>query len=444
MRRVVLAEGTSLAGRYTLRARVGAGGMSTVWRARDEVLERDVAVKVLKGVFLADPVMRARLFHEARAIASIDSPHVVRVHDYGVHPGPDDSRGREGGRTDGGRGPGIPFVVMEFAPGPTLRDRLSGGRGVPASDAVRMLAEIATGLAAVHAVGVVHRDVKPSNVIFDGHGVAKVADFGIARNHASADLTDTGTLVGTAKYLAPEQVEGKAASFASDVYALGLVTHECLTGVAPFVGESDAATALARLSSDPAPLPVSLPAELRTLVEEMTARDPVARPTVETVAGIAAALFSTVVAETALMSAAPTAGAAVERAQTGQRTRSFAPGATRLLAHSGRLRRRLVAALSLALVATAVGAGVAASDGSGQPSVDPPSSTGPIPVAQVEPSAPPSPAVSIAESPAAATGVAAATGLTPPPVTSDTPASVTATHPGKAKGHDKKDQNQPG
>ncbi|HEU0237078.1 MAG TPA: serine/threonine-protein kinase [Candidatus Limnocylindrales bacterium] len=211
--------GDLLAGRYRIVGPLGAGGMASVWRAHDERLDRDVAVKVLLPNLAADPALAARFDREARSLAAAGHPAIVSIFD--VEPG-DPATGRE------------PFYVMELCDGGSLADRLADGP-LPPDDAVHVLAAVAEGLAALHDRGIVHRDVKPGNILTCG-GRTKLADFGLARPEQATDasaLTMAGTVAGTLAYLAPELVRGGQASTASDAYALGVVAFQALTGQLP-------------------------------------------------------------------------------------------------------------------------------------------------------------------------------------------------------------------
>lgn len=267
--------GELLAGRYRLIERVGTGGMARVYRARDELLARDVAVKLFPAdgaQHSADTLRRAA---EAKVLAALSHPSLVTLYDAHV----------ESGETA--------FLVMEFVDGPTLRDRMDAG-DLDGDQIRAVLSELAAALATVHAGGVVHRDVKPSNVLLrptpDGTATQTVlADFGVAHFIDAARLTSPGTVIGTAAYLAPEQVRGEPPLPASDVYALGLVVLEALTGQHPFGNHSVQATILARLARQP-DMPPALAADWAALLTAMTAHEPAARPTAAEVAARAAAL----------------------------------------------------------------------------------------------------------------------------------------------------------
>jgi serine/threonine protein kinase len=272
--------GDLLAGRYRIDAPIGVGGMASVYRAADLRLERDVAVKVLLPNLAADPTLAQRFEREALALAATSHPSVVKVFD--VEPG-DPATGRE------------PFYVMELCDGGSLADRLAAGGRFDPGDLVEVIAAIAAGLADLHARGFIHRDVKPHNILFD-HDRARLADFGLARSDQDAErtaLTATGTTAGTLAYLAPELLRGDPATPASDVYALGVVAFQGLTGRLP--RPAAALTELVESHGQPAPTVSSVAPELGTAfdapVAATMALEPRDRPTpVELAEGLAAAL----------------------------------------------------------------------------------------------------------------------------------------------------------
>src|SRR3954466_2460031 len=209
-----------LDGRYAIEARLARGGMASVYLATDVRLERRVAVKVMHSALAEDPEFVARFNREARAAARLSHPDVVSVYDQGE----DD---------------GHVFLVMEYVAGATLRDVLRDRGRLPAAEAVAVMDHVLAALGAAHAAGLVHRDVKPENVLVTADGRVKVADFGLARAIAGTTITgDDSMLLGTAAYLAPEQVRDGAADARSDVYAAGVLLFELLTGAPPFSGES--------------------------------------------------------------------------------------------------------------------------------------------------------------------------------------------------------------
>ena len=274
--------GDLLAGRYRVEACLGAGGMGTVWRAHDQQLDRDVALKVLGPSLAGDPALAERFDREARALAAVASPHVVAIYDVVARPGAD------------------PFIVMELCPGGSLGDRLDRAGRLPVDDALPLLADAAEGLAALHARGILHRDVTPRNVLLAG-GRAKLGDLGVAHEGAPgerrprSDLTDPGTTVGTLAYLAPELLEGVPASRASDVYGLGAVAYQTLAGALPHAAGSIAELVLdGRRPVEPlASRAPGVGSALATLVARALDARPDARPSAaELAAGLRSAAAS--------------------------------------------------------------------------------------------------------------------------------------------------------
>jgi serine/threonine-protein kinase len=235
--------------------------MATVWIAEDPVLSRRVAVKILRADLAADDALRTRFRNEAIAAAKLAHPNVVATYDTG-----DDD--------------GVAYIVMELVSGPTLRRIIDEVGGLPVRDVIRIGSQVAEALDAAHRAGLVHRDIKPANVLVPEAGPVKVTDFGIAKAVGVDDLTRTGTVMGTARYLAPEQVNGRPTDARTDVYAVGLLLYEMLCGKPPFGGDTDIATAMARMTTTaPAVRTVrpDVPAALDDVVHRCLARTPDAR-----------------------------------------------------------------------------------------------------------------------------------------------------------------------
>jgi hypothetical protein len=252
--------GRLISGRYRLFAPLGEGGMATLWRAVDEQLDREVAVKLLRPQFGADPGFAARFKQEARSAGQLSHPNIVSVYDYGTDP---DN--------------GAQYIVMQLVEGHDLAAVLRERGTLSVDDGVRIAIGVAGALEAAHRKGIVHRDVKPGNILITDDGDVKVTDFGIARAVAEASMTVTGTTLGSVHYFSPEQARGDEVTGASDVYALGIVLYEMLTGRRPFEGESAAAVALKRLNEDaPAPSAIGRPVApgLEAIVMRALERDP--------------------------------------------------------------------------------------------------------------------------------------------------------------------------
>jgi serine/threonine-protein kinase len=262
-----LAGKIELPQRYRVGRYIASGGMASVWEAEDLVLGRIVAVKVLGAHFAADPGARARFQREARTAAQVsDQSHVVTIYDIGEH-------GNDA------------FIVMEHFAGGTVADRLraarEAGERVPRETALRWLREAAAGLDVAHATGIVHRDVKPANLLLDGQGRLAVGDFGIARLADDTHMTQTGQVLGTAAYISPEQALGRPATDASDRYALAVVAYELLTGTRPFAGGPPSAQALQHAEEQPSrasQIAPDLPPALDAVFERGLAKDPGQRP----------------------------------------------------------------------------------------------------------------------------------------------------------------------
>jgi eukaryotic-like serine/threonine-protein kinase len=251
--------------RYALESRIATGGMGEVWRANDTVLGRRVAVKLLKSEYADDATFRSRFETEARHAASLHHPNVAAVYDFGESQGSDQPAGSDVAR---------PYLVMELVDGRPLSALLEPGQALDPDATRDLLAQAADALAAAHAAGIVHRDVKPANLLVTPDRTVKITDFGIARAAEGMSLTETGQVMGTPQYLSPEQARGETATPASDVYSLGVVAFECLAGHRPFIAETPVATALAHLR-DPVPdLPDDVPADLAAVVHRAMAKSP--------------------------------------------------------------------------------------------------------------------------------------------------------------------------
>ncbi|MFE0530664.1 protein kinase [Micromonospora parva] len=268
--KAALHPGRLLARRYRLLDQIGAGGMSVIWRARDEVLDRVVALKVLAPSLAADARFRGMVREEARAAAQLVHPHLTSVHDYGETVDPDGSI--------------TSFVVMELLSGEELKLRLTEGP-LPWTEAVQVGAQVADALAAAHRLGIVHRDITPANVMMTGTG-AKVLDFGIATRIGAPDEDEDGETFGTPAYVAPERLDGAPAQPSTDVYSLGVLLHEALTGRVPYPADTWEQLSSA-LASGPAPTLADLPDLPPTVAQiclRSLARNPADRPTARQVA----------------------------------------------------------------------------------------------------------------------------------------------------------------
>lgn len=252
-------QGVSFGGRYELLSRIAIGGMGEVWEATDHVIGRTVAIKILKDEYMGDPGFLERFRAEARHAALVNHEGIASVFDYGEENG-------------------SAFLVMELVPGEALSTILERDGALSADKTLDIVAQTASALQAAHAAGLVHRDIKPGNLLITPDGRVKITDFGIARIADQVPLTATGQVMGTVQYLSPEQASGHAASPATDVYSLGIVAYECLAGKRPFTGESQVAIAMAQINEQPPPLPDSVPAPVRNLVMAMIAKKPADRP----------------------------------------------------------------------------------------------------------------------------------------------------------------------
>jgi len=249
--------GTLLNGRYRLEARIGTGGMSSVYRALDQTLERQVAIKLMNREIATDSDQLERFRREARAVAQLSHPHIVGV-------------------IDAGEDQGRPYIVLEYVEGETLKERIRRNGELEVAEAVAYAIEIARALGAAHARHIVHRDVKPQNVLIDEEGSAKVTDFGIARSLDDAGLTADGRVLGTTDYVSPEQALGHDVTGQSDLYSLGIVLFEMLTGQVPFRGENQVAVAMRHVREelpDVQTLRPEVSASLAAVIDRATAKD---------------------------------------------------------------------------------------------------------------------------------------------------------------------------
>jgi hypothetical protein len=254
-----------LGNRYELHQLIATGGMGQVWRALDTALHRPVAVKVLRSEFTGDPTFVARFRAEAQHAAALSHPHIAAVFDYGEETAAD------------GSGETLAYLVMELVEGEPLSALLHREGRLGTATTLSLLHQTAEALAEAHRAGMVHRDVKPGNILVRPDGTVKITDFGIAWSARSVALTRTGQVIGTPQYLSPEQAEGRHATPASDVYALGLIGYECLTGHPAFEGDNAVTIALKQVREDAEPLPPEVPAGVRTLIGRALVKDPEAR-----------------------------------------------------------------------------------------------------------------------------------------------------------------------
>ncbi|MGH3981235.1 MAG: serine/threonine-protein kinase [Pseudonocardiaceae bacterium] len=263
---MTLTSGQLLAQRYRLGRRIAIGGMGEVWEAADTRLERRVAVKVLKPELSGDAEFRYRFHTEAMMTASLNHPGIAAVHDYG-------EMGDDPGSTDPGANRGA-YLVMELIAGDPLATILTRHPRLPVDRTLDVLGQAAAALQAAHERGLVHRDIKPGNILITAAGTVKLTDFGIARAVDAAPLTRHGMVMGTAHYIAPEQAAGHEAGPAGDVYSLAVVGYECLAGQRPFLADNAVTVAMMHIHDRPPPLPPDVPAGVRALIEAALAKDP--------------------------------------------------------------------------------------------------------------------------------------------------------------------------
>ena len=257
-----LKAGDVLDGRYRLERRVGGGGMGDVWEGTDTTLWRTVAVKILLADLVDDRGFRERFRREARAIAVMKGPGVVEVYDYG--------------EIDHGDA-AIAYLIMEFVDGKPLSRLLGLWGRLGSADTLRIVGGVAQALQVAHSAGIVHRDIKPGNILVRDDGSVVLVDFGIARAGHNLTLTTTGVVLGTVTYMSPEQAAGENLTPASDLYSLGVVAHQCLAGSPPFKADTPLGVLSAHLRNDPPPLPPEVPREVAGIVTRALAKEPADR-----------------------------------------------------------------------------------------------------------------------------------------------------------------------
>src|SRR5215469_5452622 len=246
-------------GQFRIVERIGAGGMATVFKAYQPTLDRYVAIKVLPAYHARDPVFLKRFVQEAKAVAKLSHANIVTIHEFGEQEG-------------------ITYIVMEYVEGGTLKDRLKGGRAIPIAEALDFMIQAADGLHCAHINGIVHRDVKPANMLLRKDGHLLISDFGIAKMlEGTTNLTRVGTGIGTPQYMSPEQSTGQPVDRRSDIYSLGIVLFHCLTGRVPFTADSPLTITVKHLQD---PLPVDkltaegIPGPIIQVILKMTAKQP--------------------------------------------------------------------------------------------------------------------------------------------------------------------------
>ncbi|MGO1629348.1 MAG: protein kinase domain-containing protein [Microbacterium sp.] len=252
-------QGVTFGGRYELSSRVAIGGMGEVWEATDHVIGRTVAIKILKDEYMGDPGFLERFRAEARHAALVNHEGIASVFDYGEEDG-------------------SAFLVMELVPGEALSTILERETSLEPNRVLDIIAQTASALQAAHAAGLVHRDIKPGNLLITPDGRVKITDFGIARIADQVPLTATGQVMGTVQYLSPEQASGHPASPSTDIYSLGIVAYESVAGKRPFTGESQVAIAMAQINDQAPPLPAEIPQPVKNLIFAMIAKKPEDRP----------------------------------------------------------------------------------------------------------------------------------------------------------------------
>lgn len=310
-------QGATFGGRYELESRIAIGGMGEVWEATDHVIGRTVAIKILKDEYMGDPGFLERFRAEARHAALVNHEGIASVFDYGEENG-------------------SAFLVMELVPGEALSTILERDGQLSTDKTLDIVAQTSAALQAAHSAGLVHRDIKPGNLLITPDGRVKITDFGIARIADQVPLTATGQVMGTVQYLSPEQASGHPASPATDTYSLGIVAYESLAGKRPFTGESQVAIAMAQINEQPPPLPPTVATPVQNLVMAMIAKKPEERPaTASAVARAATALRRGDVAAAAAAVPAVAGGVMAGDEVTQLLGTAGATSATRLLTEPG-------------------------------------------------------------------------------------------------------------
>jgi len=359
-------SGLTFGGRYQLSSRIAIGGMGEVWQATDLVIGRTVAIKILKDEYLGDPGFLERFRAEARHAALVNHEGIANVFDYGEEDG-------------------SAYLVMELVPGEALSTVLEREKVLSTDRVLDIVAQTASALQAAHSAGLVHRDIKPGNLLITPDGRVKITDFGIARIADQVPLTATGQVMGTVQYLSPEQASGHPASPSTDIYSLGIVAYEALAGRRPFTGESQVAIAMAHINDAPPDLPVTVSEPVRNLVYSCIAKRPEDRPATAAhlaraaqalrrgdIAGAAAAVPGVAAGAVALESASTAATRVLPSAAPGSattpipETRRRSPWMWPLIA--------IVSLLAVALVAIIIVIAVQPSGGEKDPTTPPPSS----------------------------------------------------------------------
>ncbi|WP_051731740.1 serine/threonine-protein kinase [Kitasatospora phosalacinea] len=417
-------RGTVLGGRYALSERLGSGAMGEVWRAEDQVLGRQVAVKIVLPALMEDEVFAARFRREATVLAAMNHRGVVHIHDYG------EDDGEPGARTA--------YIVMELLSGKPL-DRARERKAFPPDRALDVAAQVLDALHAAHRQGIVHRDIKPSNLMIDADGRITVTDFGIARTLADTRITTAHAVIGTALYMAPERAEGKDASAVSDLYSVGVVLYELLAGAVPFTGGTPLEVVLKHVREPVPELPESVPAPVRAVVAKALAKQPedrypdaaamavAARQAMSTPTGLGAVLAPPEPVEGPPVVPAPEPTATPVAAPAAEPAPAAAPAATAAPAAEKRSGRRRLATLILPVVLV-TGGGMTAQhfdllpwqqDRDAHTAADRTQNPGSVPAAATGTSAPPSPSPS-------ASGTEQ---LSPAPPPSSAPATDPADNP---------------